>query len=173
MRLFRREDPRKARVEDLKARVESLRKADQAGRALTLNDFLTGDDVVAAREPLPEPPAPAHSDPPAGSEEDVMLAALAQLSQHPASPKEETAFEQPQDREPEGPGMARVRLEDFADTAADESQASYDEPPAIRRADDEDLARALAQYMESLKQASEESSADEAEHGDGELRNTI
>jgi hypothetical protein len=41
------------RVEDLKARVDSLRHLDETrnARPKSLNDFLSGDDVVTARDP--------------------------------------------------------------------------------------------------------------------------
>ena len=65
MGLFNRKKQATERVQDLKTRVESLRKVDDEHRALTLDDFLRGDDTVTSRsEPrykpaeLQEPPAP-------------------------------------------------------------------------------------------------------------------
>ena len=67
MGFFNRNRQASERVQDLKNRVESLRKVDDAHRALTLDDFLAGDDAVTARiepryaKPAPEP-APSVAD---------------------------------------------------------------------------------------------------------------
>jgi hypothetical protein len=64
MRFFKRARNARERVEDLKARVESLRKHDDGD--LTLEDFLGGDDAVSARgevrprEQQAEPPQLDH-----------------------------------------------------------------------------------------------------------------
>jgi hypothetical protein len=64
MRFFKRERNARERVQDLKARVESLRKHDDGD--LTLEDFLGGDDAVTARgearprEQAPVPPQVDH-----------------------------------------------------------------------------------------------------------------
>jgi hypothetical protein len=61
MGLFKRNKQATERVQDLKNRVESLRKIDEH-RALTLDDFLAGDDAITSRS---EPRfTPAASEPP-------------------------------------------------------------------------------------------------------------
>jgi hypothetical protein len=62
MGFFKRNRQATERVQDLKNRVESLRKVDDAHRALTLDDFLAGDDAVTARsEPRSAKSAPAET----------------------------------------------------------------------------------------------------------------
>jgi hypothetical protein len=64
MGLFKRNKQATERVQDLKQRVESLRKVDDEHRALTLDDFLAGDDAVTARtEPRYTQAAPAPQQP--------------------------------------------------------------------------------------------------------------
>ena len=67
MGFFKRNRQANERVQDLKNRVESLRKVDDAHRALTLDDFLAGDDAVTARS---EPRSPRPAPPPAPSVAD-------------------------------------------------------------------------------------------------------
>ena len=75
MGLFKRKKQATERVQDLKSRVESLRKVDDAHRALTLNDFLQGDDTVTARSE-PRYSSPNQTPAPAAPVEDNLEAEL-------------------------------------------------------------------------------------------------
>jgi hypothetical protein len=113
--LFGKRDKRKPneRVEDLKARVDALRQADEARRAqaYSLDHFLEGDDVLTGREVEDnyEPTGftadePASVEPDAPTDYEAALAAelekylrreemRARLSQPPVEPKPPTESE--------------------------------------------------------------------------------
>src|SRR5688572_26180023 len=98
MGFFKRNRQANERVQDLKNRVESLRKVDDAHRALTLDDFLAGDDAITARsEPRSPKPAPAPA--PSMADENALEAELQRYLQNHTGTEEleetETVFAAP------------------------------------------------------------------------------
>ena len=83
---------------DLKARVESLRQQDDSSESRSLNDFLSGDDVLTSRQVDVAPIVDPHSEGPSSAasaeeapEQEVDLAReleryLARLESQPVEP---------------------------------------------------------------------------------------
>jgi hypothetical protein len=161
MGLFKRNRQATERVQDLKNRVESLRKVDDEHRALTLDDFLAGDDTVTSRsEPRYTPGASrAAQDVP----EDALQAELERYLQNHADDGEDTqsptdfgeviaapGFEQPM---PEpvsevAPPPRPISIEEFPPLPPPE--ARFDSPGAPRLSA-EDEATLIAELQRYLK----------------------
>src|SRR5688572_25076789 len=120
MGFFKRNRQASERVQDLKNRVESLRKVDDAHRALTLDDFLAGDDAVTARSE-PRSPMPAPAPLPSVADENALEAELQRYLQNQAGVEEledtETVFAapgfEPSSLREEPPAVRPISIDEF------------------------------------------------------------
>src|SRR5687768_8147565 len=163
MGFFKRNRQASERVQDLKNRVESLRKVDDGHRPLTLDDFLGGDDAVTARS---EPAAPrfAPAPEPSVAEENALEAELQRyLQNHVESEGLEDAdpADQPPGTEPpsisEGPpAMRPVNIDEFPPLPAIEDTVTpvrdaFDpsRPPRLSADDEAALIAELQRYLKT------------------------
>ena len=120
MGFFRRNRQATERVQDLKNRVESLRKVDDQHRALTLDDFLAGDDAVTARSE-PRSPKPSPITAPSVADENALEAELQRYLQSHVDTEEledtDTSFAAPGFEQPtmadEASGVRPISIDEF------------------------------------------------------------
>ena len=160
MGFFKRNRQANERVQDLKNRVESLRKVDDAHRALTLDDFLAGDDAVTARsEPRSPKPAPATA--PSVADENALEAELQRYLQNQVDTEEledtETVFAapgfEPSLRE-EPPAVRPISIDEFPplppmEDAFKPSRDAFEpvSPPRLSADDEAALIAELQRYL--------------------------
>jgi hypothetical protein len=161
MGFFKRNRQANERVQDLKNRVESLRKVDDAHRALTLDDFLGGDDAVTARsEPMSPKPAPA---PAPVADENALEAELQRYLENQAAEEvedTETVFAapgfEPSSVREEPPTVRPISIDKFPplppmEDALKPSRDAFEpaSPPRLSADDEAALIAELQRYLKT------------------------
>jgi len=163
MGFFRRNKQATERVQDLKNRVESLRKVDDAHRALTLDDFLAGDDAVTARsEPRSAKPVPTPA--PSAADENALEAELRRYLQNHVDTEEledtDTVFAapgfEPFPERDEPPGVRPISIDEFPPLRPTEDafKPLHDafepvSPPRLSADDEAALIAELQRYLQT------------------------
>jgi len=163
MGIFKRNRQANERVQDLKNRVESLRKVDDAHRALTLDDFLGGDDAITARSE-PRSPKPASAPEPSVADENALEAELQRYLQNQAGAEEledtETVFVapgfEPASSREDPPAVRPISIDEFPPLPSMEntfkpSRDAFESasPPRLNADDEAALIAELQRYLKT------------------------